>query len=61
MLRGDVALVFVLGAEGGGAAVAGEGADERTGVRREDVFVESGDGWVGLPAGATTFLVLIGT
>ena len=56
-----MALVFVLGAERGGAAVAGEGADERTRVRREDVFVESGEGGPSLRAGAAGFLVLIWT
>lgn len=40
VLRRDVAFPFVLGAEAGGAAVAAKGADERAGVRGEDVFLE---------------------
>lgn len=37
---GNVALPFVLGAEGGVAAVTSKGAGERPGVDREDVFGE---------------------
>lgn len=37
---GNVALPFVLGAEGGFAAVTSKRADERAGVDGEDVFGE---------------------
>ena len=59
VLRADVAFPFILAAEGGGAAVAGEGAGKGPGVGGLDMLIEGGRGWVGLGAAVTRVFVII--